>query len=129
MSTWSNAYTAGAVTAIVERPLAPGVLTNVTLSLYSAVTKYGDLHAEIHIASPKTYNLVPFFSLSSGILCSQKPLSWTGEYSITENSLLVYVINGYAEGIVTMSWSRATETSIKEIGQYARAIFKLPDEG
>lgn len=104
--------------------LAPGVLTHATASLITGLHNPRDTWAILYVARDLPTVDIPYIVLAAGNISDGSPLSWIGELTINPGMQLAVNQMGYNQGRLRISHSRSTETNIKEIGRYVRAIFK-----
>ena len=109
--------------------LPPGTLTHAHFSITAQTTAPGDLYAQLYIAQDLPTVQTPYIGLDAGWVTAGNPLSWIGEASIESGMQLAVLMYGDLTGDFRISWTRATRTNIKEIGQYVRAILEQQSQG
>lgn len=109
--------------------LPPGTLTHALFSMTNQLAAPGDLYGQLYIAQDLPTVQTPYILLDAGWVTAGNPLSWIGEASIESGMQLACLFYGDLTGDFRISWTRATQTNIKEIGKYVRAILEQSSQG
>jgi len=104
--------------------IAPGVLTHATAHVNTGLHNPRDMWGVLYIANDLPTVDEPYIVLAEGNIGEGNSLSWIGEISINPGMQLAVNLVGYNQGTLRLSHSRSTETNLKEIGRYVRAILK-----
>jgi hypothetical protein len=129
MPTLTITQVATPLTAVYDIPMQQGVLTHLSISTSTTVAKDHDARINAYIHHEGSPPNRPERHLCAGFLHRHSLISWYGAIDIGPDEELSLSYDGSGVTIITVAWSRLTDTFLKHMGEYQIAIIKSASKG